>query len=76
MVIPIAPDRMEGYRDIGGIIVGTPEMVREELEQQIEIMGLNYLIFAFYFGDIAHEHAMRSLSLFTNEVMPYLIIVF
>ncbi len=53
----------------GSIIVGSPETVRAEIESQIDTLGINYLTVAFYFGTIAHEDAMRSLTLFVDEVM-------
>ena len=54
----------------GSCIVGSPETVRAEIERQIETLGINYLTLAFYFGTIAHEDAMRSLTLFVEDVMP------
>ncbi len=56
--------------DQGSCIVGSPETVRAEIERQIDCLGVNYITLAFYFGTIAHEAAMRSLSLFVDEVMP------
>jgi hypothetical protein len=38
----------------------------------IEETGLNYLLCIFSFGDLAPEHALRSLELFSREVMPWL----
>ncbi len=54
----------------GSAIVGTPATVRAEIERQIELLGVNYMTVAFYFGSISHDNAMRSLSLFRDEVMP------
>ena len=39
-------------------------------QRQIEAIGVNYVICQFYFGDMAHDDAMRSLQLFADEVMP------
>jgi alkanesulfonate monooxygenase SsuD/methylene tetrahydromethanopterin reductase-like flavin-dependent oxidoreductase (luciferase family) len=55
---------------LGSCIVGSPETVRSEIERQVDILGVNYMIFGFYFGAISHEDAMRSLSLFASEVLP------
>ncbi len=54
----------------GSVIVGSPGTVRARIAEQIDALGVNYFTLAFYFGAIAHEDAMRSLSLFAREVMP------
>ena len=56
----------------GPVVVGTPETVRAELERQIGILDINYLILGFYFGTLSLEQAQRSLNLFTEEIMPHL----
>jgi alkanesulfonate monooxygenase SsuD/methylene tetrahydromethanopterin reductase-like flavin-dependent oxidoreductase (luciferase family) len=56
--------------DQGSVIAGSPETVRAEIARQIDLLGVNYMTFAFYFGTIAHDDAMQSLSLFVDEVMP------
>lgn len=65
-----APPDMETARQAGGIIVGTVDSVRDEIASHIETLGLNYMIFGFYLGNIAHEHAIRSLQRFSEEIMP------
>ena len=57
-------------REKGSDIVGSPATVRAEIERQIAETGINYMICGFYFGTIAHEDAMRSMTLFAEEVMP------
>jgi alkanesulfonate monooxygenase SsuD/methylene tetrahydromethanopterin reductase-like flavin-dependent oxidoreductase (luciferase family) len=57
-------------RDAGTDIVGDPAYIIAEIERQIEELGVNYMICQFYFGDMAHEDAMRSVELFRTEVMP------
>jgi len=56
--------------DAGTDIVGDPEFVATEIERQIEELGVNYMICQFYFGDMAHQDAMRSVELFKTEIMP------
>jgi len=46
--------------------------VLEKLRQVLEMTSANYLLCIFSFGDLAPEHAMRSLELFTSEVKPKL----
>lgn len=63
---------VEGAMESGAAVVGSPETVAEILEEQIKVLGINYLIVAPYFGNITHEHAMQTLTLFAERVMPKL----
>ena len=54
----------------GTDIVGSPDTVRAEIDRQVEALGVNYMICRFYFGDIEHVDAMRSVELFRAGVMP------
>ena len=51
-------------------IAGTPAMVRDYIAREIEATGVNYYVCDFAFGTISHDEAMRSVELFTREVMP------
>ena len=44
----------------------TPAAVQET----VHATGMNYLLCIFSFGDLAPQHAKRSLALFKDEVMP------
>jgi alkanesulfonate monooxygenase SsuD/methylene tetrahydromethanopterin reductase-like flavin-dependent oxidoreductase (luciferase family) len=59
-------------RDCGMMIAGSPDTVRAELAAQIDECGFNRTIAQMAFGDISHEDEMRSLELFTTEIMPEL----
>jgi alkanesulfonate monooxygenase SsuD/methylene tetrahydromethanopterin reductase-like flavin-dependent oxidoreductase (luciferase family) len=63
---PYAPDSAQP------LIAGTPAAVREKLEAMLEQTGANYLLCIFSFGELAPEHALRSLELFSTEIMPCL----
>ena len=54
------------------LITGSPRTALEKLQEMLRLTGANYLMCIFSFGDLAPEHAMRSLELFTTEVMPKL----
>ena len=54
------------------LIVGTPRTALEKIQAMLELTTANYLLCIFSFGDIAPEHALRSLELFSREVMPRL----
>jgi len=63
---PFAPDSAQP------LIVGTPAAATEKVQAMLEATGANYLLCIFSFGDLAPEHAMRSLDLFSREVLPKL----
>ena len=52
------------------LIAGSPATAREKLEEMLRLTGANYLLCIFSFGDLAPEHAIRSVELFAEEVMP------
>jgi len=54
------------------LIVGTPRTALEKIQAMLDLTTANYLLCIFSFGDLAPEHAMRSLELFSKEVMPSL----
>lgn len=54
------------------LITGTPAEVTEQLAEFIRATSINYLLCVFSFGDLAPQHALRSLELFARDVMPKL----
>ena len=61
------------YEDLvaeGVMIAGRPETVREKIEAQGHDLDFNYLVGYMMFGDMALGDALRSLRLFSGEVMP------
>jgi alkanesulfonate monooxygenase SsuD/methylene tetrahydromethanopterin reductase-like flavin-dependent oxidoreductase (luciferase family) len=56
----------------GTAIAGTPATVRAEIERQTAALGANYLLAYIFFGTMALSDALRSLNLFSTEVMPHL----
>ena len=63
------PRDFVAFVDAGLAFVGTPEMVREAIEQAVAASGINYLLCRFAFGDLPYEAARRSVDLFIGEVM-------
>jgi alkanesulfonate monooxygenase SsuD/methylene tetrahydromethanopterin reductase-like flavin-dependent oxidoreductase (luciferase family) len=54
---------------LGGVaLAGGPAAVREYMEEYIAT-GANYFVCSFQWGDLTHAQAMRSIELFTTEVM-------
>lgn len=56
----------------GGIIAGSPQTVRAELERQVRALGVNYILSYLFIGTMSLAEALRSLRLFADEVMPHL----
>ena len=56
----------------GSVIAGTPQRVYEELERQVKELGVNYLLTYLFLGNMTLPDALRSLALFSTEVMPKL----
>ena len=56
----------------GSVISGTPQRVREEIERQVSELGMNYLLTYMFLGAMSLAEALRSLALFSTEVMPKL----
>ncbi|MFQ6029691.1 MAG: LLM class flavin-dependent oxidoreductase [Dehalococcoidia bacterium] len=60
----------EGRLAEGLHVVGSPDTVREEIRKQVEITGTNYFVGSFFFGTLTPAQTMKSLKLFTEEVIP------
>ena len=56
----------------GTVIAGTPEQVLIEIERQAGVLGINYLLSYLFLGNMTLADALRSLDLFSTEVMPHL----
>ncbi len=56
--------------DREGVLVGSPQTVREYVERYVAESGCNYFVASVQWGDLTHEEASRSLELFAAEVMP------
>ena len=56
----------------GTVIAGSPQTVRGEIERQVAELGANYLLAYLFLGTLSLADALRSLSLFSTEIMPHL----
>ena len=56
----------------GTVIAGSPHTVREKIERQVAELGVNYLLTYLFLGTMSLAEALRSLALFSSEVMPHL----
>ena len=72
---PEAPSRRGDFDTAlgwGGIIVGSPDTVRARAQEFLDATGINYFVGTFAFGSLSTEQLLRSLGLFTREVIPAL----
>ncbi len=56
----------------GRYLVGSPESVRRQIEEQVRRSGCNYFVGAFATGNLTSEQVLTSVSLFAEHVMPAL----
>jgi alkanesulfonate monooxygenase SsuD/methylene tetrahydromethanopterin reductase-like flavin-dependent oxidoreductase (luciferase family) len=56
----------------GSVIAGSPDRVYAEIERQAAELGINYLLTYLFLGTMTLPDALRSLQLFSSEVMPKL----
>jgi alkanesulfonate monooxygenase SsuD/methylene tetrahydromethanopterin reductase-like flavin-dependent oxidoreductase (luciferase family) len=54
----------------GDAIAGTSAQVGDYIAGEIRATGVNYYVCDFAFGSISHGEAMRSVELFTRDIMP------
>jgi alkanesulfonate monooxygenase SsuD/methylene tetrahydromethanopterin reductase-like flavin-dependent oxidoreductase (luciferase family) len=64
------PETWEELEAIRNGCAGSPQTVRRYALEEAERDGFNYLVSWFAFGDIAVRHAIRSVELFSQHVMP------
>jgi alkanesulfonate monooxygenase SsuD/methylene tetrahydromethanopterin reductase-like flavin-dependent oxidoreductase (luciferase family) len=69
--VPIANNFADAMKE-GTVIAGSPETVTAEITRQAGELGLTYLISYLFFGTMTLPQALRSLHLFSTEVMPKL----
>jgi alkanesulfonate monooxygenase SsuD/methylene tetrahydromethanopterin reductase-like flavin-dependent oxidoreductase (luciferase family) len=66
------PTSFDGVMERGQGIAGTPATVAEFLSSQLDETRCNYVVGQFAFGDLTLAETLRSIGLFTDEVMPKL----
>ena len=67
--IPTGATYDELVRD-GIVFAGTPDTVRTQIERQAAELGVNYLLTYMFLATMSLTDALRSLQLFSTEVMP------
>jgi len=73
LALPLKLPREWGAVESSGMsIAGTPARVTDYLAEQARAGGANFFLVQMVFGDMAHEAALRSLTLLAREVAPAL----
>jgi alkanesulfonate monooxygenase SsuD/methylene tetrahydromethanopterin reductase-like flavin-dependent oxidoreductase (luciferase family) len=68
---PRPPD-FESLVERGQGVAGSPAAVKDFFSRQLVETGCNYLAGQFVFGDMTLDESLRSIGLFTRDVMPAL----
>ena len=59
-------------RDTRAAIVGSPETVREQIEEFVTECGIGNLLVMLHVGSMPHELALHNIDMFASEVLPHL----
>lgn len=62
----------DGARAQGALIVGSPDTVRDRLTELFRDTACNYAVLSVAWGSLTHPQVMKSLRLFTENVLPAL----
>jgi hypothetical protein len=66
------PPEFDAIAEDGRAFAGTPEDAAEYVKRQLAQSGANYFVGQFAFGDLTLEETLRSIALFSEEVMTML----
>ena len=69
-VIGIYPPTFDELMALDNGIAGSPDTVRDFIAAEIAATGTNYMLSWFAFGDMTLDESLRSLELFSRDVMP------
>ena len=66
------PPEFDAIAEDGRAFAGTPEDAAEYVQAQLAESGANYFVGQFAFGNLTLEETLRSIALFSDEVMTML----
>jgi alkanesulfonate monooxygenase SsuD/methylene tetrahydromethanopterin reductase-like flavin-dependent oxidoreductase (luciferase family) len=69
-IIGIYPETFDELAALDNGVAGAPATVREFIAAEIEATGSNYMVAWLAFGDMTVDESLRSLALYSQEVMP------
>jgi alkanesulfonate monooxygenase SsuD/methylene tetrahydromethanopterin reductase-like flavin-dependent oxidoreductase (luciferase family) len=61
----------EELLDLGIIVFGSPETVRQRLAEAYKRLGFGRLVGLLHFGSLPHELTVKNMHLFAEEVLPF-----
>jgi probable LLM family oxidoreductase len=67
---PAGIDEMLQEAHHGSYYLGSPETVAPRIARAIKVLGVNRFDFKYANGTLGHEHLMKSIRLFGEEVVP------
>lgn len=59
----------ERAKAVQAVVVGTPDQIREHVEELTADGRVDYVMGAFAFGDLSHDEILRSIELFAEHVV-------
>ncbi len=65
------PQTPDDLIDLGTVIVGSPNTVREKLAAYQDLAGFGYSLTKTQFGTMPHSMAMENQDAVAKEVLPY-----
>jgi alkanesulfonate monooxygenase SsuD/methylene tetrahydromethanopterin reductase-like flavin-dependent oxidoreductase (luciferase family) len=71
--VQIWPASFEEMAANGLAFAGSPSAVADALYAQLQVVGANYLVGQFVFGDMSLAESGKSIELFASKVMPELV---
>src|SRR6266480_1900928 len=69
-IATLYPPTFDELAAIDNAVAGSPRTVRDFIAAEIEATGSNYFVSWLAFGDMTLQESLRSLELFSREVMP------
>jgi alkanesulfonate monooxygenase SsuD/methylene tetrahydromethanopterin reductase-like flavin-dependent oxidoreductase (luciferase family) len=69
-IVAALPPTFDELMAIGNGIAGSPTTVRNWIKDEVDATGINYFVSWLAFGDLTVAESLRSLELFSREVMP------
>ena len=64
---PTTDELLERY-----LVIGTPDTCIREIKRVQSLVGISHFNCSFWFGDLDQARVLRSMTLFSREVMPAL----
>jgi alkanesulfonate monooxygenase SsuD/methylene tetrahydromethanopterin reductase-like flavin-dependent oxidoreductase (luciferase family) len=71
-VIGIYPPTFDELVALNNGIAGSPATVLRYVKAEVEASGCNYFVPQMVFGDMSRQESLRSIELFSKEIMPAL----